>query len=291
LALPPNIRGRIWGNGMIFDTHLHLIDRSKLRYPWLIDTPELDSDWGYQAYDDVARRIGITGALHMEVDVDPADIDAETGLVAGLMAEPQSLICGAISAARPESAGFASWLEQVDTSVVKGLRRVLHVVPDSVSQPPIFAENLRRLGPLGLPFDICALARQLPLARALVDACPDTQFVLDHCGVPDIAGGGYAPWAAEISLLAQRPNLHAKISGITAYTGGEWNLATLRPYVEHIVTSFGWDRVVWGSDSPVCTLHSNLEQWVATTHALLSGTSEDEKAQLLHRNARRLWRI
>jgi predicted TIM-barrel fold metal-dependent hydrolase len=276
---------------MIFDTHLHLIDRTRLRYPWLGEMPALDRDWRYQDYATTARRVGITGALHMEVDVDPVDIDAETRFVAGLMEEPQSLLRGAISAARPEEAGFPAWLDQVDTTRVKGLRRVLHVVDDAISQTPLFRENIRRLGPLGLPFDICALARQLPLALALVDACPQTQFVLDHCGVPDIAGGGYESWATEITKLAQRPNLSAKISGITAYTGGAWTLETLRPYVEHIIASFGWDRVVWGSDSPVCTLHANLEQWVATTHALLSGTSDDEKAQLLHRNAHALWRV
>lgn len=274
---------------MIFDTHLHLIDRARLSYPWLAGLPPLDRDWDFDSYCLTAARLGITDVLHMEVDVAEADIDAETAWIADLMARPGSPMRGAISAARPESAGFAAWLERVDHSIVKGVRRVLHVVPDEVSQTPLFRENIRALGQAGLPFDICMLERQLPLAADLVDACPDTTFVLDHCGVPAIAGGDFALWAARITDLARRPNLHAKLSGITAYGPADWTAETLRPYVGHVIASFGPGRVVWGSDSPVCTLQSSLPEWVALTHLLLADLTEAERAAILHGNARRLW--
>jgi predicted TIM-barrel fold metal-dependent hydrolase len=262
-----------------------------LSYPWLSAVPALDRDWSYEDYEITARRLGITDVLHMEVDVAEADIDAETAFVAGLMALPGSLMRGAISSARPESPGFAGWLERADRSVIRGLRRVLHVVPDEVSQSDLFRENIRRLGPAGLPFDICVLARQLPLAAALADAAPETVFVLDHCGVPDIAGGAFDGWARDLAALARRPNVNVKISGITAYTGGSWTLDSLRPWVETVIAAFGWNRVVWGSDSPVCTLASSLPEWVAATRALLADASADERAALFHRNARRLWRL
>jgi predicted TIM-barrel fold metal-dependent hydrolase len=276
---------------MIFDTHLHIIDRARLSYPWLADVPALQRDWAFADYCASAARLGITDVLHMEVDVAESDIDAETAMVAELMARPGSPLRGAISAARPESPGFAAWLEKVDRRVVKGLRRVLHVVPNDLSQTPLFRDNIRRLGTVGLPFDIVMLQRQLPLAMALVDACPETVFVLDHCGVPDIAGGDFAGWAASITDLARLPNLNAKVSGITAYARADWTLQTLRPYVEHLIAAFGWSRVVWGSDSPVCTLQSSLDQWASVTHALLAGASADEKAALFQRNARRIWRV
>lgn len=273
---------------MIIDTHLHLVDRARLTYPWLADVPALDRDWRFDDYARMAARVGITGVLHMEVDVAAPQIEAETAMVAGLMADP--LMRGAISSARPEAPDFAPWLERQDRRVVKGLRRVLHVVPDDVSQQPLFRQNIARLGAAGLPFDICMLQRQLPLAAALADACPETVFVLDHCGVPDMTGD-FAPWAEAITELARRPNVNAKISGITAYAGPDWTVARLRPYVEQVIAAFGWDRVVWGSDSPVCTLHASLEQWVAASHALLAGCSADETAALFHRNARRIWAI
>lgn len=274
---------------LIFDTHLHLIARDRLGYPWLADAPALNRDWSYEAYEQAARRLGITDALHMEVDVAEADIGAETAMVADLMARPGSLIRGAISSARPEGPGFDSWLERLDRRIVRGIRRVLHVMPDDLSQSATFRKNIRELGRVGLPFDICVLARQLPLASTLADAAPETVFILDHCGVPDIAGGAFDSWAAQIAALAQRPNVNVKLSGITAYTGGSWSLATLRPWTDHVIAQFGPDRVVWGSDSPVCTLCSDLGEWVGASHALLAAYTPAERDAILAGNARRIW--
>ncbi len=275
---------------MIIDTHLHLVDRSRLSYPWLSDVPQLNRDWKFENYATMADRLGIEGCLHMEVDVAPDDIGAESEFVAEIMAEGP-LMLGAISSARPEDKDFPAFLDSLDRSVVKGIRRVLHVVPDEVSQTTVFRENVAAIGAAGLPFDICMLARQLPLACDLADACESTTFVLDHCGVPDIAGDGFASWAASIAELAKRPHVNAKISGITAYAAPEWTQKTLRPYVGHIIENFGWDRVVWGSDSPVCTLNASLETWVATTHALMASASADEREKLYRSNARRIWAL
>lgn len=274
---------------MIFDTHLHLIDRARLGYPWLAGLPPLDRDWDLQSYVAIAARVGITDVLHMEVDVVETDIEAETAWIAELMALPGSPIRGVISAARPESDGFEAWLEKQDRRVVRGVRRVLHVVPDALSQNDRFRRNLRKLGREGLPFDLCMLQGQLPLAVELVDACPDTTFVLDHCGGPAIASGRFVDWAAQITRLAERPNLYAKLSGISAYAPPDWGLQTLQPYVDHLLASFGPGRIVWGSDSPVCTLQSSLPEWVATTHALISELDADERSLVLHANARRIW--
>jgi predicted TIM-barrel fold metal-dependent hydrolase len=156
----------------------------------------------------------------------------------------------------------------------------------------LFRDNIKRLGGSGLTFDLVVLPHQSPRAIALVDLAPDVQFVLDHCGVPDIKGNGEHPWREHMSEIARRPNIMAKISGVVAYADpGSWTAGTLRPYVEHTIDAFGWDRVVWGSDWPVCTLGGGLSTWVAATHALLSGCSVDERDRLLFANARKLWRL
>lgn len=274
---------------MIFDTHLHLIDRSRLSYPWLASFPPLDRDWDFESYLATAARVGITDVLHMEVDVAESDIDRESAWVAEMMDRPGSPLRGGISAARPESDGFDAWLDRVDRRIVRGVRRALHVVPDAVSEDDRFRRNIRKLGQAGLPFDICMLQRQLPLAVQLVDACPDTTFVLDHCGVPAIASGAFDDWAGSISRLAERPNLTVKLSGISAYGPPDWTLQTLSPYVSHLIESFGPGRIVWGSDSPVCTLQSSLGEWVATTSALLQDLAPSDRALILAENARRIW--
>ncbi|WP_309085328.1 amidohydrolase [Chelativorans sp.] len=278
---------------MIIDTHLHVIDRKALSYPWLENAPPLNRDFLYETYAREARRVGIEAALHMEVDVDESDIERETDYIGRLAAQPGNLIAGAIASCRPEHPDFAAYLERQEANeLVKGFRRVLHVVPDDVSERALFRENIARLKGTRFTFDLVVLPRQLPKAMALIDLAPDVQFILDHCGVPDIKAGEVEPWRAHVREIARRPNVTAKISGVVAYTDVEnWTVEILRPWVEHVVECFGWDRLVWGSDWPVCTPAGGLSTWVAATHALFSGASEEERKKLFSGNARRIWRL
>jgi predicted TIM-barrel fold metal-dependent hydrolase len=275
----------------MIDSHLHVIDLSALSYPWLDDFAPLRRDFRIDAYEIEARRCGVTDALHMEVDVHPDEIDKESTYVQGLSRKPHALIRGCICSCRPEERGFPDRLERVRcTSFVRGFRRVLHTQPDDLSENPLFRENLNRLADTGLPFDICVAARQLKKAIALVDACPRVQFVLDHCGVPAIKDGVLHPWREDMADLADRPNVAVKISGVIAYASETWTLAEIRPFVELPIERFGWDRVVWGSDWPVCTLNGSLSTWVAATRALIDECSREEAEKFLSGNARRLWR-
>lgn len=278
---------------MLFDTHLHIVDRNALNYPWLEGAGSLNRDSLYDDYAREALRCGITGALHMEVDVVAADIEAETAYVRQQAALPGSLIRGAIAACRPEEADFPAELEYaLDDPFVKGFRRVLHVVADDVSEDDLFRRNIARLADKRLTFDLCMLPRQLDRAVALIDLNPRVRFILDHCGVPDIRDEMWSPWAERVLDIARRPNVIAKISGIVAYAdAGKWTAETLRPYVEHVIGAFGWDRVIWGSDWPVCTLGGGLSTWIAATHALTAGCSADERDRLYQANARRIWRL
>lgn len=273
----------------IIDTHLHLVYLDRFAYPWLEGAPRINRQWTVESYFAEAEKLGIEAALHMEVDVAEKDIEAETRFVTKL--HPK--LIGAIAAGRPEQADFAEWLEVASTiGGVKAIRRILHTLPDALSQTPLFAENLRRLAAYDLAFDLCIRADQLlPVGAPLIESCPRVQFVLDHCGNPAIAKGELAPWRDAITALARFPNLVCKVSGIIAYGGPNPTAEMLRPYFEHVISSFGWERVVWGSDHPVCTLTANLTSWVEFTNTLLEGCSADEKARLLRDNARRVYRL
>jgi predicted TIM-barrel fold metal-dependent hydrolase len=277
----------------IIDTHLHLIYRERLSYPWLASAAALDRDFPYERYQAEARRCGVTDAIHMEVDVAPGDIETETRNVDALATEPGSLLRGAISACRPEYEGFPAFLErQLANPFVKGFRRVLHVVPDEVSESDTFRKNVRRLAGSGRPFDLCVRPDQIDKAIALADLAPDVRFVLDHCGVPAIKERAEHPWRERIVEIARRPNVAVKISGVVAYAdGATWTLDDIRPYVEHAIESFGWDRVVWGSDWPVCTLTASLSIWMAAIQAITLGSTPGERERLFSANARRIWRL
>ena len=118
------------------------------------------------------------------------------------------------------------------------------------------------------------------------------QFVLDHCGNPEIAAGNISDWRQGIRRVAELPNLACKISGIAAYCKpGEASAATLRPYVEHCLEVFGWDRVVWGSDWPVCRINAALSRSVEITREIIVGESAENQRKLLHANAVRIYGV
>jgi predicted TIM-barrel fold metal-dependent hydrolase len=272
----------------IIDTHLHLIYQDRLHYPWLAKVPALNRNFPLKEYLVQARDLGIETALHMEVDVAKADQEAETAFVTGL-GPP---VAGAIASCRPESDRFAAALEQIAaTPRVRGLRRILHTSHDDLALHAPFAENLRRLPAYDLSFDLCVLARQLPIATKLARSCPEVRFVLDHCGMPEVESQALSPWRENIRQMAELPNVACKISGVVAYAGANWKTEDLRPFVEHCIQSFGWDRVVWGSDWPVCTLTADLPRWVQASRDLTSGCSDSEIERLFNLNARRLYRL
>ena len=272
----------------IVDTHCHLVYPDRLRYPWLDGVPALNRAFQVELYASQARQAGITDTLHMEVDVAADDIEAEIALVTALPG-----IAGAIQACRPESPDFPATAERAAANpTVKGLRRVLHTEADDLCGSDRFAANIARLGPLGLSFDLCALPRQLPVVAGLVRRCPDVQFVLDHCGIPDVKGRALDPWRDHVRALAALPNVACKISGVVAYGDPDgWTVDDLRPFVDHVIESFGFDRLVWGSDWPVCTLTADLGRWMAATQALVAGASFDERARLFGGNAIRIYRL
>lgn len=274
------------------DTHLHLIHRDKLGYGWTAGIPPLATgDFTLDDYSALTAGRGIAGAVFMETGVDDADYKAEARFVSGLVG--QAGLLGQIASCRPEEdAGFDDWLDECAGLKVCGFRRILHVMPDELSQTATFRRNLAKIGARGWAFDICVLARQLPIAEALARACPDQPLVLDHCGVPDIAGNAFDDWAKGITALAALPHVTVKLSGITAYCAeGTANQATLQPWVDHVLAAFGPDRIVWGGDWPVVNLGVGLPDWIALSRDLLKGLSSAEQLQIAQGTAKRIYRV
>ena len=283
----------------ILDTHQHLVLTDRLTYLWPARVDALrDRAFTYDDYREASADTGIAGSLFMEADAE--EWRAETDLVLDMVKDPATMITGVIANARPEDeSGFDAWLDHVEGSDVVGLRRILHETTDDVSQAQVFRQNLKKLAARDLTFDINFLARQLPIAADLVNEVSEVQFILDHCGVPDIAAGGTKPWSSGdsvvwrgwIKTLAGFPNVACKISGITAYCApGTATLETLRPFVEHCIESFGWDRVVWGSDWPVCNINSSIREWTAITKEIVAREDETSKRKFFRENALRLYK-
>ncbi len=153
-------------------------------------------------------------------------------------------------------------------------------------------DGLRLLPEYGLSFDICIRHHQLARTVDMVRACPDTTFVLDHLGKPDVRGRRLDPWRDQVAELAQLPNVACKVSGlVTEADHQRWTAADLAPYLAHVLATFGEDRVLFGGDWPVVTHAATYKRWVATADQLTSDLSPVAKRKFWSDNARRLYRF
>jgi predicted TIM-barrel fold metal-dependent hydrolase len=277
----------------IVDTHQHLWDKELFHYAWLEALPSLDRSFRLSDYCEAAGGLEIAKTVFVECDVDEAQVLNEALHVLRQATDRGNRIAGVVASGRPEKDGFQAYLEEVSGHPqLKGIRRILHTHPDELGRGKLFVENVARLGTYGLSFDVCVLARQLPVALNLASRCPAVAFVLDHCGVPDVKGQALDPWRAHISELSRLPNVSCKISGLVAYANpANWQNEDLRPYVDHVIESFGWDRVMFGSDWPVCNLTASYQRWVATLLALTQAGGEANQRKLFHDNAIRIYRL
>lgn len=274
------------------DTHQHLIYREQCGYDWTRDNETLAGrDFTLDDYEALTAGQGVVGTLFMEVDANDADYQNEARFVSSMVGKRGLL--GQIAACRPETdAGFDAWLEECARLHVVGFRRILHVVPDDVSQSSRFRANVKKIGRAGFPFDICMLARQLPLALELARVCDEQQFVLDHCGVPDIAAGAFDEWARGIDALAAMPHVAVKFSGVSAYCApGTASVERLRPWTSQVLSRFDAKRIVWGSDWPVVNLGCGLPTWIEWSRFLLAELSEDEQKAVASETARRIYGV
>jgi predicted TIM-barrel fold metal-dependent hydrolase len=277
----------------IVDAHQHLWDLDLFHYAWLKDLPVLNRSFRMNDYCDATTGLGIEKSVHLEADVDEPFIVEETRHVLQLADRSDNPLQGVVACGRPESKEFKTYLERIlGHAKLKGIRRILHTQPDDLGQSETFIENVNSLAGYGLSFDLCVLARQLPLAIRLVSRCPEVTFILDHCGVPRVREKILDPWRANIQAIAKFPNIFCKISGLVAYADPHhWTAEDLRPYVDHAIECFGWDRVMFGSDWPVCTLSASYRQWVDALASLTHGAGEVNQKKLFQENAIRIYRL
>jgi predicted TIM-barrel fold metal-dependent hydrolase len=278
---------------MVIDTHQHLWELDRFPYSWTTGNPVLGRSFRMVDYQEAIEGLSVVGSVHVEADVDAPYRLQETEWLAALAACGDNPLRGLVASATPESERFAKELKTLAAiPIVKGIRRVLHTPSSPSAREPLFVENIRRLAEHDLSFDLCVNHTQLPDAITLARAVPEVRFVLDHCGVPDVKGRVLDPWREQMREIASLPNVVGKVSGVVAYADPQsWTARDLAPFVEHTIACFGWDRVMFGSDWPVCTLSASLTQWVTALREIVAGTGEAEQQKLFHDNAVRVYRL
>ncbi len=271
----------------LIDTHLHLWDPQALPHPWLAGEPALDRTFLPADLDTGAHAIA--GFIFVEAGAENGA--AELAWVSRL-ARRWPALRGVVAHAPLElGADAAPLLAQVASNALTvGVRRNVQDEPAGFMLSESFVAGVRLLGDRGLPFDACVRERQLRELAQLVDRCAEVTFVLDHLGKPGIAHGRQQPWRDDLSALARRPNVVAKLSGLTTEADPRrWTAQDIAPYLGHALTEFGPDRCMFGSDWPVSTLATTYQRWVDVVLHVIDGLASDERAAIAAGTARRVY--
>ncbi|APW59702.1 hypothetical protein BSF38_01133 [Paludisphaera borealis] len=278
----------------IIDTHVHLWEPAKQRLLWLEKGSELDRNALWDDYLKAAAGLDVVKAVYMEVDVDPSQHEAEARMVLDQCRKGDTALCAAVIGGRPAFEGFAAYIEPLAKDpAVKGVRQVLHGPPTPAGYclQEAFVKGVRRLGELGLCFDLCMRHAELADGAKLIEQATGTRFVLDHCGNPPVFGD-LAAWKRDVDRIAALPNVVGKVSGIVASAKGRsWKADDLAPVIHHMIEAFGPDRVMFGGDWPVCTLGAPLRDWVNALSEIVRDRKAEDQRKLFHDNAAKFYRL
>lgn len=279
----------------IIDSHVHLWDLEQMEYPWLEDLSQINETHRLEEYDDAIGNAPVEALVFVECTVSfDNDISREEVQWVSSLAEQDERIQGIVAHASLDKGrsgrDHIEWLAQ--QPLVKGVRRILQDEPDTFLERPDFVEGVRMLAEYDFTFDLTVRGSQLPSVIDLVDACPDVDFVLDHIGKPNIREQAFTPWSTNLSALAERPNVFCKLSGVLTEADPEdWTKEGVRPYINHAVESFGFDRLMFGGDWPVIRLAADYTTWLEALAEILQQHTEEEKRRLFQRTAERVYRL
>jgi len=280
----------------IVDTHQHLWDLRKFKLRWL--SPPLDRSFTPKDYLEATQGLNVVKAVYMEVAVPPEQRVQEAEYVIELCQQPGSVTRAAVIAGSPADEGFERYIGRFKGSpYIKGVRGSFSSAKQMNDKQVV--RNLHLLSDLGLRFDLNVSPLSLAEAARFVDQCPDTRFILNHCGNADpvafFPAGRVAPrppqhspeqWRQDISRLGAKANIICKISGIVSRVPGTPLAAEdLAPIINHCLDAFGPDRVVFAGDWPVCLRGMPLRDWIDLLKRVVASRPEQDRHKLFHDNA------
>jgi L-fuconolactonase len=276
------------------DAHHHVWDLSVREQAWLDGPPfaPIRRTFGIADLAPLARAAGVDATVMVQTLAVPE----ETPEMLRTAAEHD--LVGAVTGwVDLTSPSVADDLVAVRSGIGGGyLRAIRHLVQDEPDPHWLCRPDVRRglhaVADAGLGYELLVKPDQLPAALTVVDELPEVEFVLDHCAKPYIAAGVLDPWAAQIRELASHENITCKLSGlVTEADWANWTTDDLRPYVDVVVEAFSPQRLMFGSDWPVCLLATTYEKWVATVDELIAPLSADERVAITGGTARRFYGI
>ncbi|MFC4171969.1 amidohydrolase family protein [Microvirga sp. GCM10011540] len=276
---------------MIVDSHQHFWSLDAPWFDW--PTPDLAAIYRDYAPADLAPEIEAAG-VSGTVLVQAAPHLAETHYLLDIAQRTPFVgaVVGWVDLERSDQVDELNRL--AEHPKFRGIRPMLQAIPDTEWMlRPDLEPCLTAAEELGLTFDALVKPPHLEALAAFADRYPNLPIVVDHGAKPEIARGadGFRDWAPQIAALARRPQVFCKLSGLLTEAGDRTADDDLRPFAEHLIETFGPERLMWGSDWPVLDLAAPYAQWFATVQRFVAPLSDGEQSSILGETARRFYRF
>jgi len=272
------------------DSHQHFWRYEPMDYPWINDgMTVLKRDFLPGDLVPLMRSAGFQGS----VAVQARQSIEETEFLLEL-ADQHEFIRGVVGWVDLRSDKIHSQLSKYSAhSKFRGVRHVVQDEPDDQFMVrPDFKHGIATLKDFDLRYDLLVFPRQLPAAVTLVETFPSQAFVLDHMAKPNIRGGEIEPWKTLVERLAKSQNVSCKLSGmVTEATLGNWQAGEFHRYLDIVIAAFGLDRVMIGSDWPVCTLSGGYQSVLNIVIDYIKQFSNQEQTAILGGNCSRFYGI
>ncbi|WP_053659628.1 amidohydrolase family protein [Streptomyces sp. MMG1121] len=277
---------------MTIDAHHHVWDLSVRDQGWIPERSPLRRDFTLADLAPEATAADVTGTVLVQTVTVPEETPELLAL-----ADAHDLVAAVVGwtdLTRPDIADELARLRRLPGGAhLQGIRHQVQGEPDPqwLLRPDV-RRGLTALADADLVYDLVVRPHQLPACAEAARSIPQLTFVLDHLGKPPIASGALEPWATDLRALAARPNTFCKLSGlVTEADPATWTVADLRPYAETALAAFGPDRVMFGSDWPVCTEAATYAQVLEVSRDLTDGLGAAERAAVHEGTARRVYHL
>jgi L-fuconolactonase len=274
---------------MILDAHHHFWKYDPVAYDWITeDMASIRKDFLPGDLLKELHAAGVDGVISVQARQSIAETEwllelaGKHGFIKGVtgwlpLADDRSVV----------------WMERyAENRHLKAVRHVLQAEEDEFMLSRSFNHGISLLAGYQLIYEILVYERQLETVIRFVDKNPDQVFVVDHIAKPRIRENILSPWRENIFVLAERPNIYCKLSGLVTEASFEsWNEEQLRPYMDTVLEAFGPGRLMFGSDWPVCLVACAYDKWLGLVKRFISTLSVDEQDNILGANAIRLYKL
>lgn len=251
----------------MLDAHQHFWKPARADYGWL--TPSLGAIYRDFLPSDLWPLMQAAG-ITRTIAVQAAETEAETDFLLGLARETD-FIAGVVGWLDMTAANFPARLAHYRAQPKwLGLRPVLQDHPPEAILDPRFRAALAEVARQDVPFDILTFPRHLPAMLTVLADVPDLAGIIDHISKPEMTKPGLSEWEGHMTALGRHPRLMCKISGMVTEAGPDWTVDRIRPFLHHAAKTFGPDRLVFGTDWPVCLLAASHAQVVDLARTLLA---------------------